>query len=64
MRNGCFFYVSSLLLAQLWHVSMFVPAKYIIHQNLWKLLVQRPISRFGVALDEFYVNVGGEKCEL
>jgi hypothetical protein len=31
-----------------WYVFMCVPAKQKIHQNLWKLLVQSPISRFGV----------------
>jgi hypothetical protein len=43
---------------------MFVPIKQRIHQNLWKLLVQSPISRFGVVFDEFYISVGGIKCEL
>jgi hypothetical protein len=32
---------------------MFVPTKQKILQNLWTLLVQSPISRFGVVLDEF-----------
>jgi hypothetical protein len=40
---------------------MFLPAKQRILQNLWKLLVQSPFSRFGVVSDEFYTNVGGIK---
>jgi hypothetical protein len=40
---------------------MFVPAKQRILQNLWKLLVQSSISRFGVDFDEFYTNVGAIK---
>ena len=35
-----------------------------ILQNLWKLLVQSPISRFGIVFDEFYTSVGGIKHEL
>ena len=31
------------------------------HQNLWKLLVLRPNSKFGVHLSGFYVSVGGWK---
>jgi hypothetical protein len=44
-----------------WYVFMFLPAKQRILQNLWKLLVQSPFSRFGVVSDEFYTNVGGIK---
>jgi hypothetical protein len=40
---------------------MFVLTKQRILQNLWTLLVQSPIFRFGVVLDEFYTSVGGIK---
>jgi hypothetical protein len=59
-----FLFYSFSLLAELGMFLCLFLQKRQLTKTCGNLLVQSPISRFGVAFDDFYTDVCGTKCEL